>query len=270
MLIRNIVFTGIFIASVPSLFAQRVKRKGVTPIDISKNKKQPGVNKPVFKMEQLTGKWQEIRRTYKNDSPDNFTDTNFLNFTSTEKVITRTGNNQPTMVGEAYIEQPGNTLLAAADVYTIVSINDSIMVLDNQEYFLHTFKKTNEFWYETLGKLSVKQDVYKQPVSVKIADVMGKWGVYKREAKPGAIHPPVNIIRYLKITEKKSDSTARGEITFYQSEQTKVLPCIIKITQTGLNITAGTSNWNLFTYKADGKELIFGNTDEMVYFAKPL
>ena len=270
MLIKKILTVGLLIFFVSSIFAQRVKRKGTTPIDISKNKRQPASNTPAFTMEQLVGKWQEIRRTYKNNSPENFTDTNFLNFTSPSNVTTRTGNNQASIVGEALIEQPGNTLLAAADVYTIVSVTDSVMVLDNQEYFLHTFKKTNQFWYETFGKLSVKPDVYKDPVSVKISDVMGKWGVYKRQAKPGAIKPPANIIRYLKITEKTGKNSAKGEITFYQSEQSKVLPCTIKTTSTGIDITAGEFNWSLFTYKADGKELIFGDIGVMVYFAKPL
>jgi hypothetical protein len=256
---------------VPAVFAQRVKRKGTTPIDVSKNKRQGSDGKPLveFTVEQLTGKWQEIRRTYKNNSPENFTDTNYLNFTTPGKVTTRTGNNQASMVGDASIE-PGNTLLAAADVYTILSINDSVLVLDDQEYLIHTLKKTNEFWYETLGNLSVKQNVYKEPLSISIADIMGKWGVYKREAKPGAIHPPTNIIRYLKITEKTTESTAKGEITFYQSEQSKVLPCTIKTTNAGIDITAGAFNWNLFVYKADGKEFIFGDTDVMVYFAKQL
>ena len=270
MLIRKRLIFVLLMFIVPSLFAQRVKRKGTTPIDISKNKKQVAGNTPEFTMDQLVGKWQEIRRTYKNNSPENFTDTNFLNFSSTTKVTTRTGNNQGSIVGEVLIEQPGNTLLAAADVYTILSVNDSIMVLDNQEYFLQTFKKTSEFWYETFGKLAVKQDVYKEPVPVKIADIMGKWGVYKREAKPGAIHPPTNIIRYLKITEKTGENSAKGEITFYQSEQSKTLPCTIKTTNAGIDITAGEFKWSLFAYKADGKEFIFGDSAVMVYFSKPL
>jgi len=272
MLIKNILISGLLLLMAPAVFAQRVKRKGTTPIDISKNKRQTNDGSPQveFAVGQLTGKWQEIRRTYKNNSPENFTDTIYLNFTSPGKVTTRAGNNQASLVGEAAIEQPGNTLLAAGDVYSILSITDSVMMLDDQEYLIHTFKKTNEFWYETLGKLSVNQAIYKEPVSVTIEDVMGKWGVYKREAKPGTIHPPTNIIRYLKITEKTGDGTAKGEITFYQSEQSRALPCTIKTTNAGIDITAESFNWNLFVYKADGKEMVFGDTEVMLYYAKPL
>jgi hypothetical protein len=265
-LLLSALFFCLFVAS----FAQRVKRKGTTPIDISRNKKQEGGSQPSFSIEQLTGKWQETLRTYKNNSPENFIDTNFLNFTSVGKVTTRTGTNQGSMVGEAAVEQPGNTLLAAADVYTILSISDSTLILDDQEYLIHTFKKTYEFWYETLGKTSVKQEQYKTPVTVKIADVMGKWGIYKKEAKPGSVHPPTNIIRYLKITEKKGENTAAGEITFYQSEQSKLLPCTVEITTTGMDISAAGYNWSLFVYKADRKELVFGDTGVILYFAKPL
>lgn len=269
MLIKKIAFAAVCIFLALPTWGQRVKRKGTTPIDITKNKGQVSSQQDFFKIEQLTGKWQEISRTYKNNSPARFADTNFLNFTSPGKVITRTG--QATMAGEAMIDQPGNTLLAAADIYTIISINDSVMVLDNQEYFFQTFKKTNEFWYETFGKVPVKNELYGDPIiELKVNDIMGKWSIYKREAKPGAINPPTNIIRYLKITEKTGDNSAKGEITFYQSEESKVLPATIKTNSKGVDVNAGAYKWSLFVYKADGRELIFGDKNEMVYFAKPL
>jgi hypothetical protein len=271
MLIKRIVSVGLLVLLVPSIYSQRVKRKGTTPIDVTKNKGATGGDKPTFTTDQLVGKWQEIRRTYKNNSPSNFTDTNFLNFTSPSKVTTRTGNNQASIIGDAAIEQPGNTLLAAADVYTILSVTDSTLILDDQEYFIQTFKKTNEFWYETLGKLSVSQDVYKTPIAVKVTDVLGKWGVYKKEAKPGSVLPTATIIRYLKIKAKTGENSASGEVTYSQSELSKVSPCIIKITNGVMDIkTDGGVSWSLPVYKADGKELIFGSKDQLLYFAKPI
>jgi len=270
MLIKKVVAVGLLTLLLPSVYAQHVKRKGTTPIDVSKNKGATNGEKPTFTVEQLVGKWQEIRRVYKNNSPSNFTDTNYLNFTTPSKVTTRTGNNQASIVGDAAIEQPGNTLLAAADVYTILSVTDTTLVLDDQEYFIQTFKKTNQFWYETLGKLAVSQESYKAPVAVKLKDVMGEWGVYKKEAKPGTILPTTSIIRYLKITQKTGESNASGEVTYSQSEQSKVSSCTIKITNGVMDIKAGGVSWSLPVYKADGKELIFGNKDVLLYFAKPL
>ncbi len=52
-----------------------------------------------------------------------------------------------------------------------------------------------------------------------LSEVMGKWMVYRKQAKPGAINPPVNIIQYIKITDSTSENTANGEITFYQTDK---------------------------------------------------
>jgi hypothetical protein len=132
------------------LFSQRVKRKGTEPIDISKQKR-PGANLKTFKIAQLAGKWQEISRDSKTNITLSFTDTIFLNFVDGNTVITKQGN-ETTMKGEAAIDATNNELVAAADVYTIVSVTDSLLVLDNQENILHTLKKTDQFLYETFGK----------------------------------------------------------------------------------------------------------------------
>ena len=267
MQIKKIAALLLFILATTTITAQRVKRKGVQPIDISKNKKPLSQQSPAFTMEQLLGKWQEVSRIDKSNRPVAFTDTIFLNFTSKEKVVTRDGNST-NMAGEASIDNPGNILLAAADIYTILSITDSGLVLDNQENFIHTLKKTNQFFYETYGKLVVKQDGFKDPVSVTLTDIIGQWMVYKRDAKPGTINPPVNIIRYLKITDSTGENTAKGEITFYQTDKSEVFPCSIKLTNAGFDITAGIYNWQLFVYRANKKELVFGDAAVLLYYAK--
>ncbi len=132
------------------LFSQRVKRKGTEPIDISKQKRS-GANVKAFTMAQLVGKWQEIARDSKTNITISFTDTIFLNFVDNNTVFTKQGN-ETSMKGEAAIDGSTNELIAAADVYTIVSVTDSVLVLDNQEKILHTLKKTNQFLYETFDK----------------------------------------------------------------------------------------------------------------------
>ncbi len=247
--------------------AQRVKRKGTTPIDISKDKR-PGARKNIdFTIAQFAGKWQEVSRKDKsNNTPLDFTDTIYLNFIKDNKVITRDGNTS-NMVGDAYIE-PGNELVAAADIYNIVSVSDSQVVLDNQEGYLHTFKKTNEFFYETFGKNAVKQDEFKDPVPVTLANVLGNWMVYRKDARPGVINPPTNIINYLKITDSTGENTASGIVTFYQTDRSTELPCTVKVTNAGLDISAGEFLWSLFVYKADKKQLVFGDAAVLLYYAK--
>jgi hypothetical protein len=265
---KKITAVLLLILVTATIAAQRVKRKGVQPIDVSKNKRPGSKKTPAFTMEQLVGKWQEIARTDKSNQPIDFTDTIYLNFTSTNKVTTREASSMTSMTGAASIEDPGNVLMAAADIYTILSVADSQLVLDNQENYLHLFKKTNQFFYETYGKLAVNPNVYKDPVSVSLADVKGRWMVYKKEAKPGTVNPPVNIIQYLKITDSTGENTATGEVTFYQTDQSTELPCTIKVTNAGIDITAGEYNWALFVYKADKKELVFGDAAVLLYYAK--
>jgi hypothetical protein len=250
--------------------AQRVKRKGVQPTDVSKNKGQaPGYAGLVFTIEQFTGKWQEASRTNMDTTPMPITDTLLLNFTAPGKVITRDGN-QSNIVGEAAIDAPGNVLLAAADVYTIVSADSNHLVLDDQEGYLHTFNRTAQFTYEGYGKNTIGQDVYTSPISISLADIMGKWSVYRKQAKPGAITASACIIRQLAITEKTGESAARGEVDFYQKEKSEALPCIIRIINGGMAITAGNYSWQLPVYKADAKELVFGDPSMLLYFARLL
>ncbi len=252
--------------TIGSALAQRVKRKGVTPMDVTKNRQADAAQKNGFSTEQLLGKWQEVSRTDRSGAGVPFTDTLYLNFMSPQRVMTRQGM-AANMTGDAAIDGP-NTLLAAADVYSILSITDSILTLDNQEDFIHTLKKTGGFIFENYGKNPVKTELFTDPVPVTLPEVMGRWMVYKKDAKPGVINPPVNIIQYLKITDSTGENMADGEVTFYQTDKSFTLPCSIKVTSAGLDITAGGYNWFLFVYKADKKEMVFGDAAVLLYFSK--
>ena len=47
-----------------------------------------------------------------------------------------------------------------------------------------------------------------------------------------------------------------------------MLPCSVKVTNAGLDIASGEYNWQLFVYKADKKELVFGDVGVLLYYAK--
>lgn len=268
MQVKFLVIPLTFILLSAGVDAQRVKRKGVTPLDISKNKNVAGKNDITFSLDQFTGKWQETGREDREKNLARIIDTIMLNFPEPGKIITRDGNHS-NIVGDAEIA-PGNVLLAAADVYTIVSVTPEQLILDDQENYIHIFTKTPQFTYETYGKNIVKPDTYTEPVAVKLADITAKWSVYRRQAKPGAILPPTNIIRYLFITNKVDDSTANGQITFNVDEKSQAMSCTVKISDKAIAITAGTNTWNLAVYKADGKEFIFGDPEVLLYYAKIL
>ncbi|MES2848079.1 MAG: hypothetical protein V4685_03410 [Bacteroidota bacterium] len=247
--------------------AQKVTRKGMPPIDVSKNKTGRSKKKAsLYNIGQFNGKWQEISRMSKWENAIDFTDTIYLHFIDTGKVVTRNGITS-NMRGQAQIEDP-NTLLTAGDVYTILSLTDSVAVLDDGEGAIHTLKRTNLFHFENYGKVAVKQDEYSDPVPVSLSEVLGKWMVYRKQAKPGAINPPVNIIQYIKITDSTSENTANGEITFYQTDKSTQMSCVVKVTNAGLDVIAGDFSWSLFVYKLNKKEMVFGDAAVLLYYSK--
>ena len=79
-----------------------------------------------------------------------------------------------------------------------------------------------------------------------------------------------SVIKYLKIQKKVDASTLTGEVTIYQKEKSQELPCTITLHKTGIQVTAGANSWYLPIYKADGKELVFGNVELMLNYCKPM
>lgn len=239
----------------------KVKRKGVTPLDVTKN---TPANSSVYSLNQFTGKWQEVSRTdYKNNSVG-FKDTLFYNFSANGDVFSRDGVNM-SLMGEALID-PGNILVAAADVFTIRSMNNTQVVLDDGEY-LHTLVKKKGFWYETLPTTAVMPEQFIATMPVKASALSGKWKVYRRAAQPGTTDKV--LIRILNVQEIKDDNTATGEVMFYRSEKLETLPCTITLDGEKIRISTEKNTWTGNIYKADGKELVFGD-DTLMYYCKPL
>ena len=101
------------------LLAQRVGRKGVTPVNTTASKKGQAYN---FTLAQLQGRWQEIKRTDADKTTLPIGDNIYLNFTEAYKVETRDGT-KTIMSGVEFIDEPGKILVASADVYKIDAIS---------------------------------------------------------------------------------------------------------------------------------------------------
>ncbi len=224
--------------------------------------------KPDYALMQLQGKWQEFERKDRNSNTIvPFNDSIQLNFTDSNKVQTRTSvATSMSMVGVAEIGAD-NMLTVAADDYTIKSLVNNELVLDDVDRFIHRFKKLDSFWYEKLGNLSVKQEEYSMPVKVSINNIIGKWSVYRRKAKPGVTGSDVLLIKYLNISSKADEHNAAGTITFYLGQTSQQLPCTVNLTGSSIKIIAGKNIWDLSVYEADKTNFIFGNKD-LLYFSK--
>ena len=249
------------------LLAQRVGRKGVTPINTTASKKGQAYN---FTLAQLQGRWQEIKRTDADKTILPIGDTIYLHFTEADKVETRDGT-KTIMRGVAFIDEPGNILVAAADVYTIAAITGSELLLLDDDGTVHTLAKKEIFWRETLGKNTVTDPVLDTPLDPNLADLAGiNWTVYRRRAKPGAVSNESVLIRYVKSIKDNGDKTATAELTFYSKDKTEVLPCTITVVNNQIEIKSGGHSWLMYVYKVEKDEWIFGDHKTLLYFAKPL
>ncbi|MDQ6756701.1 MAG: hypothetical protein M3004_07175 [Bacteroidota bacterium] len=241
----------------------KVKRKGVQPIDVTKN---PSPNTSIYSLNQFNGKWQEVSRTDRNtNTAVAFNDTLFYIF-SGENVFSRDGVNM-SLRGEAFID-PGNVLVAAADVFTIKSLTNNQAVLDDGDQYLHTLVRKKSFWYETLPTNYVEPEKYTNPIAINSSALIGKWKVYRRDAKPGKENNRI-LIRILNITTTQGDNIAKGEVTFYLTEKLQTQPCTVTLNGTKMHIVTANDSWSMNVYKADGKDFVFGDNG-LMYYCKPL
>lgn len=263
MVIKYLLALAFLTATTFSTEAQKVKikRKGVTPLDVTKN---PSNNSSTYTLNQFTGKWQEVRRTDSRNNSVGFKDTLFYNFSAKGEVFSRDGVNM-SLMGEAFID-PGNVLVAAADVFTIRSMNNNQVVLDDGDY-LHTLVRKKEFWHETLPTNAVVSEKFSTPVSVGASALAGKWKVYRRAAQPGITDKV--LIRILNVQNITDNNRATGEIMFYRSEKLETLPAAFMLDGERLRISTEKNTWNMIIYKADGKDLVFGDAS-LMYYCKPL
>ena len=240
----------------------KVKRKGAQPLN-----EKPTVKGSVYSLEQFNGKWQEIsRRDRTNNSSVDFEDTLFFNFSGNNDVYTRDGINF-SLKGKADL-QPGNILSTGADEFIIKSLDKTKAVLDDGDKYIHTIIKKKSFWYETLPADSIAPENFTIPVEVNDSNIIGKWSVYRRKAKPGSSSVNEPLLKTLNI-ENKNNNTLNGEITFYMAEKSETVPCSITLQGTKIHLVTSQHTWLMDVYKADKKEFIFGSP-ELMYYCKPM
>ncbi len=251
-------------------FAQRVKRKGTTPIEMNPNAPvKKGDEKHLqFTLAQIQGKWQEHGRS-ESDTHHKLTysDTLMLNIKNNQAEL-REGKSM-NMKGDVAIEN-GDDLEIAGDSYVIRSISNGWMVLDDGE-FLRALQQVDKFYLETVGKDSINQAIYKTPQPILLANVTGKWLVYRREAKPGAVTNDTELVKSILVAgPKDSANVSAGEIVVYQNDISEKLNCVITIKETNMLITAGKRSWTFDTFLADKNEFVFGKAGELIHYAKKL
>ena len=247
----------------PSIsIAQKVKRKGET---VKRQQKKDAVAK--YELNQLEGKWQEIKRISSADKKTiDFTDSLLMIFQDNKVTLKDVTSMRMTMTGEAEIEAP-NTLIAAGDSYIILSLDAKKLVIGNDE-FTRELEKKEQLSFETFGKEKIDQDTLLNPVNIDIQVLKGNWFIYAKKAEPGSVSDKTSLIKSLKVISINDEGIAFGEVAFYISGITRSAACQF-VTQRGvLKIIADKESWTFNIYKADGKEFIFGEKGKLVYFSK--
>jgi hypothetical protein len=244
--------------NLPAMQAQKVVRKGVKPV---KTRSSP---KTVFyTIEQFTGKWQEIRRkNTDSNEPVSFTDTLMLNFNKRDSVYVYDGISM-SQRGLASIDGPASLSLAG-DTYSIVSMNKTTLTLNDGEY-IRSFKKTPRFYHETFGNLKADAESFEKPKAIDPDKLHGRWDVYRRQANPGTTESL--LIKSITFNRSVKDSVS-GSISIYSSGNTQTENFTGYISGTSMYINAPGINGTWATYKADGKEFVFGKDKEIIYYAK--
>ena len=242
--------------------AQKVIVKGRNPTPQKRETAQT-----MYSMEQLTGKWQEVKRgSLTGGDRVDFTDSLQLNFNKRDSVIVRDGISF-SHKGHASVDN-GNKLAIAGDNYSIRSLSKNILIVNDGEY-IREFAKRKTFYYENMGKIIILKDNISEPISAEGKKLLGKWHVYRTQASPGESQDSA-IIKTIKFVQVANNNSATGEITFTKNAVTQTIPLEANIEKGMIRLVTNTQTWSLQTYKADGKEFIFGNPGGLVYFSKKL
>ena len=244
--------------------AQKPIRKGVTV-------NTPAKKEPVAKysINQLNGKWQEIKRmNAKNKKVLDFSDTLLLIFEKGKVEMKDATSMRMTVKGEAEIEAP-NSLTVAGDVYSIESLKDDKLMLNDGE-FLRLMQKKEQLYFETVGKTIVEKDSFPKPVDIDLNNLKGKWLVYSRKAEPGVVKKETAVIKSITVKNVTADGIAFGEIVFYTSDVSISASCQLVTKNGSIKIVSEKNTWMLYAYKLANEEFVFGDTASLLYFSKRL
>ncbi len=158
-------------------------------------------------------------------------------------------------------------ITTSANDFKIISVTAGMLVLDDLGGFQHSFSKKSQFAYEaeTVQPKPVG-DTAKAIIDLSPASLIKNWFAYKRNAAPDFVKPATALIRNLKILEKQSENNFKGEIEFAQFGKALVQTCTLVFNNNRVSVFTEGNTWNMEVLKADGKEMILGKKDELVYY----
>ena len=260
--IYGIAIAALFFSN--NISAQQVVRKGMGME--STKKTVISAPPPKYTIDQLAGKWQEVKRMNTKSEMVDFTDSMSVTINGSKSEV-RAGGMGMIMRGEASVEAPA-VLHIAGDTYTIRTADKDVIVLKDDKY-LRQFNRVSQFYFENAGKSTVKSLDEATAITANIKDLAGKWEVYRRTAKPGAITDSTVLFKSITLTEITDDNTAKGQMVVYNgSNISQLLPCTVRILGTELSIISEKGPMIFNIYKAEGGDFVFGKVDGVTSYLK--
>lgn len=259
--IYSIAIAALFFSG--STSAQQVVRKGMA----MESSKKTVISEPPAKytIDQMAGKWQEVKRMNTKSEIVDFTDSLSMTINGAKSEV-RAGGMGMIMRGEAVVLAPA-TLQIAGDSYGIRTVDKDVIVLKDDKY-LRQLNRVSQFYFETTGKSPVKSLDENTAVTANIRDLAGKWEIYRRTAKPGAITDSTVLFKSITLTEITDENTAKGEMVVYNgSNISESLPCTVRILGTELSIISDKGPMIFNIYKAEGGDFVFGKADGVTSYA---
>jgi hypothetical protein len=152
-----------------NISAQQVVRKGM---GMESTKKTVIAAPPAkYTIDQLAGKWQEVKRMNTKSEMVDFTDSMSMTINGSKSEV-RAGGMGMIMRGEAFIDAPA-VLHIAGDTYSIRTADKDVIVLKDDRY-LRQFSRVSQFYFESAGKSTVKSLDENTVVKANIKDLSGR------------------------------------------------------------------------------------------------
>lgn len=241
--------------------AQRVIRKGSTPQYTT-----TPAPKILYKFSDFDGRWQEVERISPTGKKLSFSDTLLLFFTGNKVYSKDASSMRMSMVYEVELAAP-NWLIIGSDEYRVLQLNGKQLLLEDENY-KRKFSKRKVFYYETVGKDSIKQEVPSIPLHINPAILKGKWIVYRASAEPGSIPLQTQLIRSLELKMESDSVNATGVVGYHRQGEQFSEVAKFNFEGLGMGIQSEGLNIHYQIYKADGNEFIFGELPTLLFYAK--
>jgi len=216
--------------------------------------------------DRFRGKWQEIkRRRLDNGEYLAFKDTMLIDVKETESIIRETGSGGQTLRGD--LEIAGNDVKIAGKTYTVGKISQEEWII-YEENLERTLVSVPEFAFERTGLIKTSDYAVAEIPTFK--NLEGNWTVYRREGRGEAINAASYIIEKLEMDPFVKKDEMTGYITFTENNTQVSMDCRIFFTGEPGHFRLETTlhNWDLYHFRGDGKEWIFGNPSEVIYRAR--